>query len=390
MKIIFFVHPDFLNSQSMPRFANMLIDGMRKRGHFVQVWKPNPFFYKISFPAKFKKWLGYIDQYILFPILVRIRIWTFPGNALYVFCDQAMGPWVPLVKNFPHVIHCHDFLAQRSALKEIPENPISRTGKIYQAYIKKGYKIGKNFISVSKKTQSDLGNFMEEKIFISNMVYNGLNPIFKPGNKCQERILLSIHLGIDLNNGFLLHVGGNQWYKNRAGVIELYNYWRAESRHKLPLLMIGPQPNSNLINNYLKSKFKDDIHFLTGKNDFFVRQAYIAAKLFLFPSLDEGFGWPIAEAMASGCPVVTTGELPMTEVGGSAANYISRMPINKEVFKTWAKESAKTIENVVNMNDEELKHQVEIGLNNVKRFDSDLSLNKIEKIYYKILSTSQS
>jgi glycosyltransferase involved in cell wall biosynthesis len=44
--------------------------------------------------------------------------------------------------------------------------------------------------------------------------------------------------------------------------------------------------------------------------------------LFLFPSLEEGFGWPVVEAQACGCPVVTTGKPPMTEAGGTGAIYL--------------------------------------------------------------------
>lgn len=53
-----------------------------------------------------------------------------------------------------------------------------------------------------------------------------------------------------------------------------------------------------------------------------LRALYSRAEALLFPSLAEGFGWPIAEAQACGCPVVTTGRAPMTEVGGEAAIYI--------------------------------------------------------------------
>ena len=58
--------------------------------------------------------------------------------------------------------------------------------------------------------------------------------------------------------------------------------------------------------------------------------AYQGACFLIFPSLMEGFGWPVVEAMASGCPVITTGEPPMNEVGGDAAIYISRCPSPSE------------------------------------------------------------
>jgi glycosyltransferase involved in cell wall biosynthesis len=74
------------------------------------------------------------------------------------------------------------------------------------------------------------------------------------------------------------------------------------------------------------SPYKADIHWLSGIDDEHVAHAYSGAAVFLFPSLGEGFGWPIAEAMASGCPVVTTDEAPMTEVAGEAGFLIPRRP----------------------------------------------------------------
>jgi glycosyltransferase involved in cell wall biosynthesis len=56
------------------------------------------------------------------------------------------------------------------------------------------------------------------------------------------------------------------------------------------------------------------------------------AKVFVFPSWQEGFGWPILEAMACGCPVVTTGRPPVTEVGGSAAIYITPEKVDDSAF----------------------------------------------------------
>ncbi|MEO6722051.1 MAG: hypothetical protein ABIN67_16920, partial [Ferruginibacter sp.] len=131
----------------MPRFASMLADGMKQRGHTVEIWSPRPFFFRMSLFGKLRKWMGYLDQYLLFPLEVRLRLKKNKHQELYVFSDQALGPWVPLVSKYPHVIHCHDFLAQRSALGEIPENNSPWTGKRYQAYIRRGFRKGENFIS---------------------------------------------------------------------------------------------------------------------------------------------------------------------------------------------------------------------------------------------------
>jgi len=119
MKIVLFTHPNFFNSQSMPRYANFIYKEMGKRGHEINIWTPKAFFYNFSKHKTFQKWLGYIDQYLLFPVVVRKRIKTCTNDTLFVFADQALGPWVPLVKNKPHVVHCHDFMALRSAIDKV-------------------------------------------------------------------------------------------------------------------------------------------------------------------------------------------------------------------------------------------------------------------------------
>src|SRR6478609_376106 len=122
MNIIVFAHPTFLGHQSMPRYANMIEKGMTDRGHSVEIWTASPFFFKLPAPSSLKKWMGYIDQFLLFPIQVKSKLKKNTPNTLYVFSDHALGPWIPLVSKKLHVIHCHDFLAQQSALGQISEN----------------------------------------------------------------------------------------------------------------------------------------------------------------------------------------------------------------------------------------------------------------------------
>jgi glycosyltransferase involved in cell wall biosynthesis len=68
---------------------------------------------------------------------------------------------------------------------------------------------------------------------------------------------------------------------------------------------------------------EESVKVLTNATNEELRALYCLASLLLFPSIIEGFGWPIAEAQACGCPVVTTFNAPMTEVGGHAAVYIN-------------------------------------------------------------------
>ncbi|WP_010232524.1 glycosyltransferase family 4 protein, partial [Gillisia marina] len=207
MDIIIFTHPSFQGSQSMPKYANMLADGMRQRGHKVELWTATKFFYQIPLGSFLKKWLGYLDQFLVFPLKVKTRLKKYPKNTLFVFADQALGPWVPLAIKRPHVVHCHDFIALHSALHRIPENKVGFTGILYQKWIRNGFGKAKNFISISIKTKEDLHATLPNKPLISEVVYNGLNQNFEPGNLQEVRANLKDQFDIELKNGYILHVG---------------------------------------------------------------------------------------------------------------------------------------------------------------------------------------
>lgn len=388
MHLVFFTHPSFFPSISMARFAKLLTMGMEAKGHTVTVWSPQANLVRLPIPKLDKKWLGYIDQYLLFPREVKDKLKECPPNTLFVFVDNALGPWLPLVANRPHVMHCHDFLAFRSALGNEPENPTRQSGKLYQKYINRGCKTGKHFISDSYSTQADLHRFLDSQPLTSEMVYVGLNPLFQPHDPLVARTTLSRLTSLNLENGYLLHVGANVWYKNRIGVIELYEALCKNHGCQLPLLLIGSSPTLDLIIKHKASSVSQNIHFLTNVTDEIVCKAYSGATLFLFPSLAEGFGWPIVEAMASGCPVITTNEAPMTEVAGGAAVLIERRPHNQAEISKWANSSALTIYNTLFLSEGERRALIHKGFSNSQRFSIDSYIDQLECIYERILIQS--
>ena len=389
MHLVLLTHPSFLGHKSMPRFANMLADGLRQRGHRVDTWSPKPYFSKLPLPVFLKKWLGYIDQYIVFPAQVKKRLKSSDPNTLFVLTDHALGPWLPLFADKFHVVHCHDFIAQQSALGQISENPVSWTGKKYQEFIRWGYVKGKNFISVSKKTQTDLHQFINPKLIRSEVVYNGLNQSFSKIDTKLARIKIGKKTSLNLVNGYILHIGGNQFYKNRFGVIEIYDAWRSNTNLQLPLILIGEKPDERLSNRINASAYKSSIHTDSNIEDNLISAAYSGALVFLFPSLTEGFGWPIAEAMACGCPVITTDEAPMTEVAGDAGFLIPKQPVDDIKTKAWALNAAKSLDEIVSFSAAEREQVANNSLENAKRFETNHALNRIEEIYQSILLTDQ-
>lgn len=123
-----------------------------------------------------------------------------------------------------------------------------------------------------------------------------------------------------LDDTYYFHVGGTQWYKNREGVIDIFS--RVRSLTGRGHLVIAGKPHSREVEEKIwQSGLSQHIHYVGEVTCGELNALYSRAEAMLFPSLAEGFGWPIIEAQASGCPVFTTGVRPMTDVGGTAARY---------------------------------------------------------------------
>jgi glycosyltransferase involved in cell wall biosynthesis len=371
----------------MPRFARMLEEAYLLRGHEVKVWSPQPVAYQLLPSGRFSKWAGYLDQYILFPLWVRRQLKKQPSDTLYVFCDQALGPWVPLVKNKPHIVHVHDLLALRSALGDVPENPTSWSGRIYQHYIRQGFKQAKHFISISNKTRDDLHHFGQVSAMSSHVVYNGFNYPYAPMAKADAMRVLN-EAGLPAQSkGMLLQVGSSTWYKNLAGVIRIYLEYVKSEKTPLPLWCISPSPSLQVQALLKQLPSNGKVLFFQGIDNYVLQAAYSLARACVFPSLAEGFGWPIIEAQACGCPVLTSDAAPMNEVGGPHSIYLPVLKYHDDQ-SLWAKKCCKKLSKFLNLDAVEISKLSSRGRDWVKRFNADSALEEYLNIYRAVLKTS--
>lgn len=360
LKLILLCHPVFFRSQSMPRFAQMLKSSFVERGHEVQIWSPAGRVFHWFEKSRLAKWAGYVDQYVLFPRWISSRLKAVSNDTLFVFCDQALGPWMPMIANRPHVVHVHDLLALRSALGDCPENPTSLTGRIYQRFIRRGFRTARHFISISQKTRSDLHYFGKVNALTSEVVYNGLNFPYAPLDRgVSHEILRERGLPIT-SRGMLLHVGGGQWYKNLAGIISLYARYAEEETEPLSLWCVGPPPSAAIEVQLRKVPSSGRVHFFQNLDNLGLQAAYCAANALIFPSLEEGFGWPLVEAQACGCPVITTNAPPMIEVAGEAALYLPRLTRDASI-DDWAANGASVLRNLLSESALEMAARSKLG-----------------------------
>ena len=120
--------------------------------------------------------------------------------------------------------------------------------------------------------------------------------------------------GLASGDRFILHVGHNAAYKNRAGVLDVFAQLRDVP--DVHLVMVGPAPAPEL---RARAGALANVHFAGPVDDAALHDLYRRAALFLFPSLYEGYGMPVLEAMATGCPVVCSTAPALVEVAGEAA-----------------------------------------------------------------------
>lgn len=389
MNIVLYTHPAFLGSHSQAHFARMLLTAYQARGHQVALRQPTATVHGWVKPGRLSKWAGYIDQYLLFPQRMRAEMRNDPPDTLYVFCDQALGPWIPHAAHRPHVVHCHDLLALRSALGDIAQNPTSPTGRVYQRYIRRGFRQARHFISISQKSRADLHRFGGVSPITSEVVYNGLNHPYRPlSDEAARQVLQGAGLPVSAQR-CLLHIGGGQWYKNTAGVVRLYASYAQETLRlgatPLPLWMVSPAPDDAVRQALAHVPSQAQVLFFNGLGNEVIEALYSHAAALLFPSLAEGFGWPIAEAMACGCPVITTGDAPMTEVGGEAATYLPRLDAGDDLA-AWARFGAARLAHVLRRSSAEQERVAARGRAWAARFTAAAAIDNYLAVYQRVLA----
>ena len=221
-------------------------------------------------------------------------------------------------------------------------------------------------ICVSEATRVELIRLTGLPEHRVSLIYNGLNYPYSPFVKGHEGQSTG---GLGTSEPFFLHVGGNQWYKNRLGVLQIFSHLqRWSSTRNTKLIMVG-KPWTHEMREFVSlNALSDRIIELTNITDEDLRTLYSQAIALLFPSLREGFGWPIVEAQACGCPVFTSNRVPMTEVGGNAAIYLDPADVAGAAA-------------VIGRSLDDIPQLRQAGLENAKRFSSSAMISAYSSLY---------
>jgi glycosyltransferase involved in cell wall biosynthesis len=300
--------------QSMLRAADLIEREFRAVGIQVRVIRPEPVFGRlIPKWSRSAKWLGYLDKYLLFPFCL---MWQARRFALVHIIDHSNAVYVFWLRSRKSVVTCNDLLAVRSALGEIPEHQTGFSGRCLQKWILAGLRKADRISCISDATKRDVRRLTGKSETEVSIIYLGLEPIFAA--ELERRLRLPEAEGVNHGPGrsdpYILHVGGDTWYKNRPGVLSIYDEIRKRLGHLAPDLVMVGSP--------LKPEIQG-VRFLREVTDTKLLDLYRNSALLLFPSFYEGFGWPVVEAQACGCPTVVTRTAPLTEAAGNAAAWIA-------------------------------------------------------------------
>lgn len=364
--------PDRQNSMQI--YASMLEAGLRGRGHEVQLLQPPVVLgARVAQTSPLFKWSGYADKFLLFRRELRRAA---QGVDIVHLCDHSNAMYVPALAHKAHVITCHDVLAIRSAMRHFPQNPVGVTGRTFQQLIARGLRQAQAILCVSRKTREDLERYLGVSEKQLHVVPNALPWPYEPVTRDVATPLLR-SVGVEPGEHYFFHVGGNHWYKNRGAAIEIF----AELR-KLPqyasakLVMAGGQMTAALRQIAKKHHVDYAVLEAAGLSNECLQALYSCALATLFPSLEEGFGWPILEAQACRCPVVTTDRPPMNEVAGGAA-----ILIDPAKPATAAQTVADALQDTTRMRAD--------GLRNAAGYSAERMLEKCEALYQKIVGEAR-
>lgn len=229
----------------------------------------------------------------------------------------------------------------------------------------------KKIIAISQSTKNDILKYYKVDELKVEVIYHGVEDIFKPIEDTSKIDLVCKKYGINLP--FVLFVGVLQPRKNITRLIWAFKKMLNSCNLKMQLVIAGNKGwmYEDIFKTVKQAGIEDRVVF-TG---YALKQDVIwllnGAKVFVLPSLYEGFGMPVLEAMACGVPVVTSNVSSMPEIAGDAALLVDPYSVD---------EISRALIDVINkpqLADELVKK----GLKRVKSFTWEKAARQTLKVY---------
>jgi len=297
-------------------------------------------------------------------------------------CDLVHVPhlfWIPRGLSCPYILTVHDLLEHMYGSRNASSLRRSLHFYLTRRVLRKAARV----LAVSQFTRNEIEKLLsipDERI---EVVYNAIDERFLRGHATEaDRELIAQRYLV--NYPFILYAGAIRPHKNVVRIIEAFSALKSELQKEqlfpdLKLIIIGDDLSSHprLRRTVVRSGVQNDVRFLGFVPIEVLCIFYDVAKIFVFPSLYEGFGLPPLEAMAHGTPVVTSNTSSLPEVAGNAALLVN--PEN--VF-----EIRRGLQRV--LLDPALREGMKVrGYAQAQRFSWTTSVSRILEIYREVAGT---
>ena len=199
-----------------------------------------------------------------------------------------------------------------------PELAIPSAVRHYAPKLKRYLKRAKYVVAISKDAAADIidnFDFPSERIAV---IYPGTTSMKESSEKDIERVRKKY--GID--SGYIFFIGCIEPRKNLTRLIRAFEVSNLSGDFQL--VLAGPKgwSSDEIYDTWRSSKCADRVLWPGYVDDDDIAPLYSGAAFFAYPSLKEGFGLPLLEAMSVGCPVLTSNISAMPEAAGEAARYV--------------------------------------------------------------------
>jgi glycosyltransferase involved in cell wall biosynthesis len=271
---------------------------------------------------------------------------------------------LPLALACPGVVTVHDVGFMRYSDKHRGTNR-----RYLTAISKASARRARRVIAVSHATAEDCVQLLGARKERVRVVHCGVSPDYFPRDEADVTRFRCAH-GLDAP--FLLCVGTLEPRKNLWNLLQAFNLARQQGlRHRLKVVGGTGWMYEDMLGRAKEQGLDEAVDFVGFAPAAEMPLWYQAADIFIYPSLLEGFGLPVAEAMASGVPVITSNVSSLPEVGGDAAFYVDPTSVENIAAGMISLAADK----------DRQKEMRAAGLERVKQFSWDIAARKTLEIY---------
>jgi glycosyltransferase involved in cell wall biosynthesis len=168
-------------------------------------------------------------------------------------------------------------------------------------------------ICISENTRKDLIDYYNIEKKKTKVIY--LSYLINPEKK--------FNVVYSNNKPFILYVGNRHGYKNFEIILKAFNASPEIKNNFLLYCFGGGEFSKNEIDLFKENNFTNEQYKYLGNNEEMLGSLYSNAFCLIYPSLYEGFGLPVLEAMNSNCPVICSNTSSLPEVGGDTVEYFN-------------------------------------------------------------------